>query len=211
MRKLVIAIMAAAFALPIVGVAEAADAVATPPVAPAPAATVEPLYIWSGPYAGAFLGYNWGDVDTGSNNVDGAAGGVFAGYNWQFDKYVVGIEGDLGYSGADGTSSGLEVKQGAFGSVRGRLGIDLNPFLLYATGGVAAASAKFDDGASSDRNTHIGWTAGAGAEAAVTDNVTARIEYRYTDYGSKDYNLSTGPVSAGFDEQSVRAGIGIKF
>lgn len=210
MRKLVIALMAAAFTLPLAGIAAAADAVATPPVAPAPVQP-EKLYIWSGPYAGAFLGYNWGDADAISDNPDGVDGGVFAGYNWQFDKYVVGVEGDLGYSGVDGSSGGLTVKQEAFGSVRGRLGIDLNPFLLYATGGVAATSLKVEDGSSSDRNTHVGWTAGAGAEAAVTDNVTARIEYRYTDYGSKDYNLSTGPVSSGFDEQSVRAGIGIKF
>jgi outer membrane immunogenic protein len=211
MRKLVIALMATAFALPFIGAAEAADTIVTPPAVPAPTEQPEPLYIWSGPYAGAFLGYNWGDVDALSGDVDGASGGAYGGYNWQVDKYVLGIEGDLGYSGADGSVGGLSAEQGAFGSIRGRLGIDLNPFLLYATGGVAATSSKLDDGVSSDRNTHVGWTVGAGAEAAITDKVTGRIEYRYTDYGSKDYDLSTGPVSSGFDEQSVRAGIGIKF
>jgi len=165
MRKLIAALTAAALSLPLVGAARAADTVLAPPAAPAPAAQPEPLYIWTGPYAGAFLGYNWGDVDALSDDVSGVDGGIFAGYNWQFGKYVLGVEGDLGYSGVDGSSNGISMEQGAFGSIRGRLGIDLNPFLLYATGGVAATSAKLDDGTTSDRNTHVGWTAGAGAEA----------------------------------------------
>jgi outer membrane immunogenic protein len=43
--------------------------------------------------------------------------------------------------------------------------------------------------AGSDSNTHLGWTAGAGAEAFVTDTITTRLEYRYTDYQSETYNL----------------------
>ncbi|MGN6549026.1 MAG: outer membrane protein [Pararhizobium sp.] len=207
MRTLVAGLMVAALLTPAAN-AWAADAVTAPPAAPA--ATQEPpLYIWSGPYAGAFLGYNWSDFD-GTGTANGINGGGFAGYNWQAGKYVFGLEGDIGYSGSDFTD-GLTVKEGTFGSLRGRVGIDLNPFMLYATGGLAAAEGKVSNGSSSDTNAHIGWTAGAGAEAAVADNVTARIEYRYSDYGSKTYDLNTGPISKGFDEQSVRAGIGIKF
>ncbi|MGX9117301.1 outer membrane protein [Mesorhizobium sp. BHbsci] len=32
-------------------------------------------------------------------------------------------------------------------------------------------------------DTETGWTAGAGAEYAFTDNLTARVEYRYADFG----------------------------
>ncbi|MEK1901601.1 MAG: porin family protein, partial [Rhizobium sp.] len=35
--------------------------------------------------------------------------------------------------------------------------------------------------------------------------------YRYTDYQDKDYNLNSGSVSRGFDENSVKVGIGVKF
>lgn len=34
-------------------------------------------------------------------------------------------------------------------------------------------------------HTRIGWTIGAGAEYAVTDRVTLRGEYRFSDYGSE--------------------------
>lgn len=210
MRNLVIAVMASAFAMSLTGVACAADVVQPAP-APAPAATSGPLYIWAGPYGGAFADYDWDHADGLNKTGNGAGGGVYAGYNWQSGNYVFGVESDLGYSGADAAIAGLKADKGLFGSIRGRLGYNFNPFLLYATGGVAASENKLEDATSSDSKTSIGWTAGAGVEAPINDKVTARIEYRYSDYGSKTYDLNTGPVSSGFDEQSVRAGIGIKF
>jgi outer membrane immunogenic protein len=45
----------------------------------------------------------------------------------------------------------------------------------------------------------------------ITNNITARVEYRYTDLGKKDYDLDSGRVSRGFDENSVKLGIGVKF
>lgn len=213
MRKLVIMAMASAFAFSMTGAVRAADAVrASPTPAPASAAEKAPLYVWSGPYAGAFADYGWDGVDAlGGKSAKGAGGGAYGGYNWQVENYVFGVESDLGYSGANAAIAGLKADQGWFGSVRGRVGYALNPFMVYATGGVAASGMKLNTGASSDSNTHIGWTAGAGVEAAINDKVTGRIEYRYSDYGSKTYNVTPGPVSSGFDEQSVRAGIGIKF
>ena len=213
MRKLVIIAMASAFAVSMTGIVRAADVMKAAPAPPsAPAAAKGPLYIWSGPYAGAFADYDWADVGALSGkSAKGAGGGVYGGYNWQVDNYVFGVESDLGYSGASAAIAGLKAEQGWFGSVRGRVGYAFNPFMLYATGGVAASDMKLENGAGSDSNDHIGWTAGAGVEAAINDKVTGRIEYRYSDYGSKTYDVAPGPVSSGFDEQSVRAGIGIKF
>lgn len=211
MRRRVVAIQALAFLMAAAGSAGAADAVGTP-VAPTPEQGGKHFYVWSGPYAGAFADYNWNDVDALSGKTaDGIGGGIYGGYNWQFDNYVLGVESDLGFSGANATVAGLKADQGLFGSVRGRVGYVFNPFMLYATGGVAASQNKLENALSSDTRTNVGWTAGVGAEAAITDKVNARIEYRYSDYGSKSYKLTPGPVSSGFDEQSVRAGIGIKF
>ncbi|TPW32059.1 outer membrane protein [Pararhizobium mangrovi] len=211
MRRSGILVAGIAIALAGFGQAHAADLQAAP-VAPEPS-DGKPLYVWSGPYAGAFAGYNSDDFDNPDDTGDGAMGGGFAGYNWQHENYVFGVEADLGYSGADAEVAGLKADQELFGSVRGRMGYAFdNPFMVYATGGIAGSNLKLDDGDSSDTKTHVGWTAGAGAEASITDNVTARVEYRYSDYGSKNYDLpDSGPVSSGFDEQSVRAGIGIKF
>lgn len=38
-----------------------------------------------------------------------------------------------------------------------------------------------------DTQTYIGWTVGAGIEAALTDNFTAKIEYLYSDLGPEKY------------------------
>ena len=40
--------------------------------------------------------------------------------------------------------------------------------------------------------TRIGWTAGGGIEAMLWSNWLARIEYRYSDYGTFGYTLFSG-------------------
>ena len=103
------------------------------------------------------------------------------------------------------------LKQGADGSIRGRLGYLVTPWtLLYATGGLAigqvsgsfsyagcttATCSSFGTnvtGAASWSDTRVGGTVGAGAETQVWTGVKARLEYRYTDYGkiSKDVPLT---------------------
>ena len=52
---------------------------------------------------------------------------------------------------------------------------------------------------------------GAGVEAALRDNVTSRIEYRYTDFQSRDYDIGNVTISSGYDEHSIRAGLALKF
>ncbi|TDH38914.1 porin family protein [Pseudohoeflea suaedae] len=214
MRKFTLALATTAMALPLTLQARAADAIVEAPPAPPVAIETAPAYLWAGGYAGVFGGYNWGDTDGVASDTDGWNGGVYGGYNWQADNFVYGIEGDVGYSGADGVSSvGTTAEQGVEGSIRARFGYDLNPVLIYGTAGVAATNLEVTapGGGASDDNTMIGWTVGAGAETFITENITARLEYRYTDYGSEDFNLAGTNVSTGFDTHSVRAGIGLKF
>ncbi|MCW4114176.1 porin family protein [Aurantimonas sp. MSK8Z-1] len=210
---------AAAAAITLATSAHAADLVQEePPVAIAPAA---PVYIWSGPYAGAFVGYNSSNFDqSGGPDFDGEGwvGGVYGGYNFQSGNFVYGLEGDIGYSGLDAggyqsaTGGAVIADDGnAFGSLRGRVGVAYDPFLVFATGGVAVANKELSFGGASDSNTHVGYTVGAGVEAQVTDNITSRLEYRYSDYNSQDYDLGGTVVSSGFNEQSIRAGIALKF
>lgn len=196
----------------------AADVVMEEPPAPAPIAEL-PVASWAGPYAGVNLGYGFsGRAREPGNSIstDGFLGGAFVGYNYQMDNnLVLGAEGDIGYSGVKGSNAGVEAKAGVEGSIRARLGYAISPdILLYGTAGGAAQSLKVTDNnvGASDRNTMLGWTAGAGTDIKFTDNVFGRVEYRYTDYGKENFNLGTGG-SADFDSRDHRInfGVGMKF
>lgn len=209
--RIITTLLASAVAALSFSAAQAADAVMDVPAAPA-ADYAAPAANWAGAYAGANLTYQKGENDvTGNANSDGLGGSAFAGYNLQNGQLVYGVEGDIGYSGVDSARGRYTAEQGVNGSVRGRVGVDLNPVLVYGTGGVAIGNTKVLDQTSSDKQTGIGWTAGAGVEGFVTDRITARAEYRYTDYGRETYNLDSGKVSSGYDDHSVRVGMGVKF
>jgi outer membrane immunogenic protein len=212
MRTLIAILMASAASFIAISAANAADAVEQIPQAPV-AVDTPVINTWQGFYLGGYGNYGWGSMGPGDRDVKGFGGGAFTGYNWQSGQIVYGLEADLGYSGQDGAASGgaYRAETGWNGSVRGRVGYDLNPFMIYGTAGLAVANAELKDATSSDDKTLVGYTVGAGAEAFVTNNVTARIEYRYTDFGKDTYNLNSGAVSQGFDDHSVRVGIGVKF
>ncbi|MBB3591810.1 outer membrane immunogenic protein [Rhizobium sp. BK529] len=210
MRILFAGLMASALAVGGFSVAQAADAVDQVPQAPVAEETPAPVNNWQGFYLGGAATYNMGSFGHDRDTYDWG-GQLFTGYNFQQGQIVYGAEADLGYGDADVTEGGIKNKTGWNGSVRGRVGYDLNPFLLYGTAGLALADTKVSDGTSSDSKTAYGYTVGAGVEAFVTNNITTRLEYRYTDYQSKDYNLDSGSVSRGFDENSVKVGIGVKF
>lgn len=193
--------------------AEAADIPVNVPVTEAPAGVALPVQDWTGIYLGVLLGYSFGqtDVDTGpSVDAGGFDGGVYAGYNYQFDNWVAGIEGDILISDVEGGSAGTSVNQDWAGSVRLRAGYSLESFLLYGTGGLAVSGSELSGGGSTDSQTLLGWTVGAGIESMITDNVTARVEYRYTGYEDKVFSLGA-PTRAEQSSNSVRAGVGVKF
>ena len=195
--------------------AYAADAVMEEP--PAPATMEEaPLNTWSGPYAGVSLGYNFsGNTTTPTTDIDtdGFVGGVFGGYNAQSGMFVYGLEGDIGYSDSNGANALTESSTSSVdGSLRARMGVAVtDDVLLYATGGGAGQSLKLSDPAGSDRNTMLGWTAGGGVDVKITEQVFGRVEYRYTDFSSSDFNTGSGTQSIDSNENRVSFGVGMKF
>lgn len=196
-----------------------ADAVAVPDAPAAPALEAR-FYTWTGPYAGGFVGTSFANFDTAggaSYDGEGVVGGLYAGYNMQSGPLVYGVEGDIGASdlraGGFSVATGMPISSDstAFGSLRARIGVEYDPILLFATGGVAVANKELTFNGASDSRTHVGYTVGAGVEAQVTDAVTSRVEYRYTDTDSRRYELGNTSVSSGFDEHSIRAGLALQF
>ncbi len=197
--------------------AYAADTVMEEP--PAPAAPMEepPLNTWSGPYAGVTVGYGFAgetEDETFGNQVDtdGFLAGGFVGYNYQVGNIVAGAEGDIGYNWADGTNAGLTSESGVEGSLRARLGYVISPqILLYATAGGAAKDLEISDATGSDSNTMLGWTAGAGADIMITEQVFGRVEYRYTDFGSDTFTTPAGSSEVNDKDNRINFGLGVKF
>ncbi|TRD00944.1 porin family protein [Mesorhizobium sp. WSM4303] len=69
---------------------------------------------------------------------------------------------------------------------------------------------QFFGGSMGNSETMVGWTAGAGLDYAVTDNLIARVEYRCSDYGRKSqpapFNFPTEQVRLGLTTNDVRVG-----
>ena len=160
------------------GAASAADLYRAAP-APAPVAPVLiPSYVWTGAYVGVQAGYGWGDVSRWrSSDPDGFLAGVHGGFNYQFNMLVVGV--DASWSWSDMSSRWVDINWS--GDVRGRVGVAIDRVHLFAAGGVAFADTdiKFRKGG----KTETGWTAGLGAEYAVTNNWVLGAQWKYADYG----------------------------
>ncbi len=222
-------LLASTFALAAVTGAKAADAVIEQEPAPV---IVAPTFTWGGAYIGGQIGYGWGksdfsgDVfDYGNVKPDGFLGGLYAGYNFDLGNNVIlGIDGDVTYNDVskeiDVYAGDLAV--GSFknrlrwsGAVRARAGYTIDRFLPYIAGGVAFGSVKNSGNIAgfdfSESKTLTGWTIGGGVDYAATDNVILRLEYRYTDYGDKDFGFNDLTVNNDFKTNEVRFGVAYKF
>ena len=177
-------------------------ATSQPPRAPAAyVPPVSPVYNWGGVYFGFNLGYGFGtskwsdpsDIGgtTGNFNVKGFLVGPTIGVNFQTDSFVFGAEADFDSSFIDGkvsspfcsTGTQCETKNFWFSTLRGRVGYAVDRILFYGTAGGALGNVAPGQSGNFQRTTKGGWTAGAGLEAAFTENLTARIEYLYLKLG----------------------------
>jgi outer membrane immunogenic protein len=195
------------------------------PYAKAP--VVAPLvYDWTGVYVGAFGGYGFGNHNVNNANgpnspaanftanyssQGGLAGGE-VGYNWQSGNYLVGVEGDLFWSGIRG-NDGAQFLAGNFpgvtaidaddlrwgGTLRVRGGITVDRLLLFFTGGYAFGDIQHTNtavpGNAVDQFTvhSNGLTGGGGIAYAITNNLIGKIEYRY--YNFNGYNRPGNSVT----------------
>ena len=168
---------------------------------------------WTGFYAGLNSGYGMSDATSviGPLNPQGPIAGVQAGYNYDFGGLVVGVEGDLQWSGVRGSHTGA-VSTGTasldyFGTLRlrGAMPTAGGRLLPYITAGLSygqiSGTTTFGAGFASTAHP-LGLAAGVGAEFLVTDNVALKAEYLYVDYG--DVTFFPGTVI----EEKIRSRMG---
>ena len=203
-----------------------------PPAYKAPPVAA-PVPLWTGPYLGVGIGFQSANGDQSENGPGAwpAAVGplysnsfthtspfvsVYTGYNYQLGNIVLGVEGDVGFSALQQNNIGLGGLQTKFSSdwdasVRLRLGYAVDKFLFYGTGGLAIAEGTFGLDGFTSSHTHLGWTAGAGIEYALSPNWIGRIESRYTSFEKETYATPYGPVGVKWDNWRVGVGLGYKF
>ncbi len=80
----------------------------------------------------------------------------------------------------------------------------------YLTAGLAFAGATASQGGADSTQMHFGWTAGAGVEVAVADQISLDLQYRYSDYGKATYDLGGG-AELGLKTHAITAGVNFKF
>ncbi len=195
---------------------------AMPPAAKAP--VFVPGFTWTGFYVGINGGYGWGNSDwngfPGSADASGALLGATAGYNWQVNSLVFGLEGDLAWSNMRGSFAsltcplGCETRNNWLGTVRGRVGVAMDRFMPYVTGGVAFGDVEARPaGFAGVSEVNAGWTVGGGIEAALGANWSAKLEYLYVDFGSVNCSTVACGLPTDVDMRSnvVRAGLNLRF
>jgi len=188
-------------------------------------------FSWTGFYAGVHAGLATGggegelkgapwthtDVD-----LDGTIYGGQVGYNYQMGSAVIGIEGTFSGASIDGNSSCFllnvlnckgEVDWTA--TIVGRLGYAMDRAMIYALGGVAWAELNADVSflgeSISSKETHVGWVAGLGVEYALSDRVSAKLEYNHMDFGSETHRLDgVIPIRAEAEVDTIKLGINVK-
>jgi high affinity Mn2+ porin len=161
--------------------------------------------------------------------------GLQAGYNFRLpSRLVISVEADISppntIAGNQTISSPL-IGQANYGdqvllsgTARGRVGYAFDHWMAYGTGGfawtydqlmrtqlagVSSAGSAMAGAAEGSFLWRLGWTAGAGVEAPVGQNWTAKLEYLVSDFGRSSVVFPAGAQRFASDliTQSVRLGM----
>jgi outer membrane immunogenic protein len=133
----------------------------------------------TGPNVAVIGGWDQTDIGPSLPARTGVVYGLAGGYDWSFGGLVAGLEAEVAKSTVKGTISGTEQRFDRSFYLGGRIGVKASDHILfyakagYANGRFAGPVPYRGDG----------WRIGGGGELALTDQLFARGEFRYSDYG----------------------------
>ena len=146
-------------------------------------------------------------------NPSSFIGGIEGGSRYQLSKLVVGWEADITWGSLNGTnttaftgpiggippiSRSLTANTKWVATAVSTMGIAHNNWLLYGKAGVAYENVNYTDNwaiagiplfAGTGSNNRTGWTVGTGVEWAFNQNWSAKVEYDYLDFGTRNVPL----------------------
>lgn len=130
---------------------------------------------------------------------EGFVGNILVGYDYQVsDRFVIGVQADIGRANLDTELNIPGLLNASAGpdhiySVSARAGWLASPdTLLYVIGGYSHAEmsaqisvAQLFSGSASQ--SYSGYHVGGGLETMLSENLSARVEYRYAQYDAEDW------------------------
>ena len=191
---------------------------------PVPAARPAPPPIWSGLYLGLQTGYRWT-----STSVDGfglptyttgsAQLGGHLGSNVKFGKFVLGVEGDMMFGSATGTTTNFNAsllnKDSWTATARLRAGYAIGNVLFYGTGGVALAGRDLTVTSGNFVSRSATWQPGivfgVGLDYKFSQQFSARIEALHFSYKDSQLTWNGSQSTIRQDSNAVRAGVTFHF
>ena len=194
--------------------------------------------VWTGFYVGGAFGaggmVNRLTSTTGGvtsrfdgGGASGVLGSIYGGVDYQITRRgLLGLMAELSYGGGQGAVgaqtpvavAGVNQYLGLGWAVLARAGFLASPStLLYLTGGYAGQvintsshAAAFGQSATvSGDSTVNGWTVGPGFETLLTNNLSGKLEYRYSQFGTTTLPGST--IAMQPSTHAMRVGLTYRF
>lgn len=163
----------------------------------------------------ALAGYD--NLSAGGDGSDGFVYGIAAGYDAPVGRARLGVEAEIADATTDARARGVLVANDSLRAEAGRdlylgvrAGYVLSPrAMLYAKAGYTNArlATTYVAGTATVRDARNldGFRLGAGVEYALSRNVYAKAEYRYSHYGEQD------GIALDADRHQLMAGVGVRF